>query len=178
MSPRGDDYGDYITALRDALPRDGIITHDMTSLSYMCHREFPAYGGRTYLTPHGYGTLGFSVPAAIGAKLGQPDREVIAVCGDGGYQFTMEELAVAVQHEVTLPIVIFNDSTYTAVKHGMQKTGKYIGVDLVNPDYVKLADAYGIPGVRARDAGELATAIRDAQRRTGPTIIDTPIDPP
>jgi thiamine pyrophosphate-dependent acetolactate synthase large subunit-like protein len=171
-------YKAYIDALRDALPRNGIITHDMTSLSYMCHRSFPAYASRTYFSPHGYGTLGFSMPVAIGAKLARPEREVVAVVGDGGYQFTMEELAVAIQHEVTLPIVIFNDSTYTAVKRGMDKSQRYVGVDLVNPDYVKLADAYGIPGVRANDADELAAAIREAQRRSGPTIIDTPIPSP
>jgi len=176
--PRDTRYRAYIEALRAALPRDGIITHDMTELSYLSHQCFPAYGTRTYLSPHGYGTLGFSMPAAIGAKIGAPEREVVAVVGDGGYQFTMEELAVAVQHDVTLPIVIFNDSTYTAVKRGMDASRRYIGVDLVNPDYVKLADAYGIPSVRARSADALAEAIRDAQRRHGPTIIDTPITPP
>ena len=177
-SPRSDEYREYLDALRAALPRDGIITHDMTSLSYMSHQQFPAYGSRTYMSPHGYGTLGFSVPTAIGAKIARPDTEVIAVVGDGGYQFTMEELAVAIQHEVTLPIVIFNDSTYTAVKRGMDASRKYVGVDLVNPDYVKLADAYGIPGVRAHSGEELAARIREAQRRTGPTILDTPIASP
>jgi thiamine pyrophosphate-dependent acetolactate synthase large subunit-like protein len=169
---------EYAQALREALPRDGILTHDMTTMSYLCHRRFPVYAPRTYMSPHGYGTLGFSVPVAIGAKVGRPDREVVAVVGDGGYQFTMEELAVAVQHKVTLPVVIFNDSTYTAVKRGMDATGKYIGVDLVNPDYLDLAKAYGIPGVRAESPEALAKAIRDAQRRTGPTIIDTPIESP
>lgn len=169
---------EYVTALRDALPRDGIIAHDMTTLSYLSHRRFPVYGPRLYLSPHGYGTLGFSLPAAIGAKLGRPDREVVAVVGDGGYQFTMEELAVAVQHAVTVPVVIFNDSTYTAVKRGMDHSGNYLGVDLVNPDYVKLAAAYGIPGVRAETPAQLTAAIRAAQRRTGPTIIDTPIASP
>lgn len=175
---RDTQYQDYIDALRTAIPRDGIITHDMTSLSYECHQRFPVYGTRRYLSPHGYGTLGFSMPAAIGAKIGAPEREVVAVVGDGGYQFTMEELAVAIQHEVTLPIVIFNDSTYTAVKRGMDASQRYVGVDLVNPDYVKLADAYGIPGVRARSADALAAAIRDAQKQRGPTIIDTPIASP
>jgi thiamine pyrophosphate-dependent acetolactate synthase large subunit-like protein len=168
----------YAQALREALPRDGIITHDMTTMSYLCHRRFPVYEPRTYMSPHGYGTLGFSVPVAIGAKIGRPDREVVAVVGDGGYQFTMEELAVAVQHNVTLPVVIFNDSTYTAVKRGMDASGKYIGVDLVNPDYLALAQAYGIPGVRAESPEQLGKAIKEAQRRTGPTIIDTPIDSP
>ncbi|MCA1670432.1 MAG: thiamine pyrophosphate-binding protein [Thermomicrobia bacterium] len=177
-APREADYDAYIDALRTALPRDGIITHDMTSLSYLCHQRFPVYEPRTYFSPHGFGTLGFSMPAAIGAKIGAPEREVVAVVGDGGYQFTMEELAVAIQHDVTLPIVIFNDSTYTAVKRGMDTSGRYLGVDLVNPDYVKLADAYGIPGVRAQSADALAEAIREAQKRLGPTIIDTPIASP
>jgi len=171
-------YQPYIDALREALPRDGIITHDMTTLSYMCHSRFPASASRSYLSPHGYGTLGFSVPAAIGAKIGQPHREVVAVVGDGGYQFTMEELAVAIQYGVTLPVVIFNDSTYTAVKRGMDDWQGYIGVDLVNPDYVTLAAAYGIPGVRVTDAAALAPAIREAQTRPGPTLIDVPIASP
>ena len=176
--PRDTRYQAYVDALRAAIPRDGIITHDMTELSYLCHQLYPAYGSRTYLSPHGYGTLGFSMPTAIGAKIGAPDREVVAVVGDGGYQFTMEELAVAIQHDITLPIVIFNDSTYTAVKRGMDASRRYIGVDLVNPDYVKLAEAYGIPGVRAESAHALTAAIRDAQQRRGPTIIDTPITSP
>lgn len=169
---------EYVAALRDAVPRDGIVSHDMTSLSYLSHRRFPVYGPRLYMSPHGYGTLGFSLPAAIGAKLGRPDREVVAVVGDGGYQFTMEELAVAVQHKVTVPVVIFNDSTYTAVKRGMDASQKYLGVDLVNPDYLMLAAAYGIPGARAETPEQLVAAIRAAQRRTGPTIIDTPITAP
>jgi acetolactate synthase-1/2/3 large subunit len=174
----GRQFVEFAQALREALPRDGILAHDMTTMSYLCHRRFPVYGPRTYMSPHGYGTLGFSVPAAIGAKIGRPDREVVAIVGDGGYQFTMEELAAAVQHKVTLPVVIFNDSTYTAVKRGMDASGKYIGVDLVNPDYLALATAYGIPGVRAQGPEQLVTAIREAQRRTGPTIIDTPIESP
>ncbi len=168
----------YIDALRDALPRDGIVTHDMTMMSYACHTRFPVYAPRTYFSPHGYGTLGFSLPAAIGAKIGVPGRDVIAVVGDGGYQFTMEELAVAVSERVTLPVVIFNDSTYTAVKDGMQDWERPVGVDLVNPDYVLLAAAYGIPGVRITDPADLAPAIRAAQSRPGPTLIDVPIAPP
>ncbi len=168
----------YIDALRDALPHDGIITHDMTTLSYMCHTRFPVYAARSYYSPHGFGTLGFSVPAAIGAKIGRPEREVVAVVGDGGYHFTMEELAVAIQYRVTLPIVIFNDRTYTAVKRGMDDWQGYIGVDLVNPDYLALAAAYGVPGVRVSEASALASAIREAQTRPGPTLIDVPISSP
>ena len=172
-----DTYGPYIDAMRRAIPRDGIIVQDMTMMSYRMNDAYPAYAPRTYLFPSSYGTLGFSMPAAIGAKVGQPDRAVVAVAGDGGYQFTMQELATAIQFELTVPIVIFNDSTYTAVEQAMKHDfrGKVMATDLINPDYVKLADAYGIPGIRANDATELEQAVTEALGRTGPTIIDVPI---
>jgi acetolactate synthase-1/2/3 large subunit len=175
---RADDvYHPYIAALRDALPRDGVIVQDMTMMSYRMNDAFPSYEPRSYLFPSSYGTLGFSVPAAIGAKIGRPDAPVVAVVGDGGFQFTMQELATAIQFEVTLPIVIFNDSTYTAVEQAMKYefSGRTMATDLVNPDYVKLADAYGIPGVRAETPAALAEAVQSAFERRGPTIIDVPI---
>jgi acetolactate synthase-1/2/3 large subunit len=89
----------------------------------------------------------------------------------------MHELATAKQFAIGLPIVIFNDSTYTAVKmdQAMRYDRRYIGVDLVNPDFLKLAAAYGIPGVRANSPAELEAAIIEASTRNVPTIIDTPI---
>jgi acetolactate synthase-1/2/3 large subunit len=89
----------------------------------------------------------------------------------------MQELATAIQHDVTLPVVIFNDSTYTAVEQAMKYefSGRTMATDLVNPDYVKLADAYGIPGVRAESPTALAEAVQSAFERRGPTIIDVPI---
>ena len=172
-----DTYYPYIAALRDALPRDGIIVQDMTMMSYRMNDAFPSYQPRGYLFPSSYGTLGFSVPAAIGARIGKPESPVVAVVGDGGFQFTMQELATAIQFEVTLPIVIFNDSTYTAVEQAMKYefSGRTMATDLVNPDYVKLADAYGIPGVRAESPPVLAEAVQAAFERRGPTIIDVPI---
>jgi acetolactate synthase-1/2/3 large subunit len=118
------------------------------------------------------------MPAAIGAKVGLGDAPVAAVVGDGGFQFTMQELATAIQFRLGIPIIIFNDSTYSAVKDEQKRSrgGRYAAVDLVNPDYVKLAEAYGIPGVRVERPEELATAIREALTRDQPTIIDVPID--
>ena len=119
------------------------------------------------------------LPAAIGAKVGRPEAGVVAVVGDGGFQYTMGDLGCAVQERLGLPIVIFNDSTYSAVKHAQQEErgGRYLAVDLVNPDYVKLADAYGIPGVRANSPEELEREIGLAFERDLPTIIDVPIAP-
>jgi acetolactate synthase-1/2/3 large subunit len=170
-------FNGYIDALRRAIPREGIIVQDMTMMSYRMNDRYPAYAPRTYLFPSNYGTLGFSLPAAIGAKIGKPDTPVVAVIGDGGFQFTMAEVATAVQHDVTLPIVIFNDSTYTAVDQAMKSSfsNRAMATELKNPDYVKLADAYGIPGVRAQSPAELASAVTQAFSAGGPTIIDVPI---
>jgi acetolactate synthase-1/2/3 large subunit len=167
----------FVAALRRAIPRDGILVNDTTMMSYAAAKHFPAYAPRTFLVPAGYLTLGFSLPAAIGAKIAHPDRAVVAIVGDGGFQFTMHELATAKQFGVGLPIVIFNDSTYTAVKldQAMRYDRRYIAVDLENPDFVKLAAAYGIPGVRASSPDEMEAAIAEASTRDTPTIIDTPI---
>ena len=173
------DRRDYIDALRRAIPRDGILVTDMTQMSYVGCYLYLVYEPRTYMFPSGYGTLGFSVPAAIGAKIARPEKVVIPIIGDGGYQFTMSELGTAVQERICLPIVIFNDSTYSAVKEAQSDSrgGRYIGVDLVNPDYVDLAKAYRIPGIRAHSPEELETEIALALERDCPTIIDVPIAP-
>ena len=114
---------------------------------------------------------------ALGAKVACPDKAVVAIIGDGGYQFTMAELATAVQFELTVPIVIFDDSTYSAVKDAQRESreSRYIAVDLINPDFLKLAEAYGVPGVRPETPEALEAEIVAALQRTGPTIINTPI---
>jgi acetolactate synthase-1/2/3 large subunit len=175
----GSDRLPYIDALRRAMPRDGILAFDMTMMSYASCYLYPAYLPRTFLFPSGYGTLGFAFPAALGAKVGRPDTAVACVVGDGGFQYTMEELGTAVQHRIGVPIVIFNDSTYSAVKdeQASNRGGRFIGVDLINPDYLKIADAYGIPGVRAENPEALERAMREAMDRDLPSIIDVPIEP-
>lgn len=167
----------YLAALRRAIPRDGILVNDTTMMTYAAAKFYPCYAPRTFLVPAGYLTLGFSMPAGIGAKIAQPDKVVVSIVGDGGFQFTMHELATAKQFEIGLPIVIFNDSTYTAVKldQAMRYDRRYIAVDLENPDFLKLAAAYDIPGVRANSPEELEAAVVEASQRPGPTIIDTPI---
>jgi acetolactate synthase-1/2/3 large subunit len=167
----------YVDALRAAIPRDGILVSDMTMMGYVCCARYPVYEPRTFLFPQGYGTLGFSLPAAIGAKVARPDATVVPIVGDGGFQYTMQEVATAVQFKLGLPIVIFNDSTYTAVKseQASKYDRRFIAVDLVNPDYLKLADAYGIPSVRATSPDALTEAITAAAKRDQPTIIDVPI---
>lgn len=173
----GADRSPYLAALRRAIPRDGILVNDMTMMSYAASALYPAYAPRTFLMPFVYGTLGFALPAAIGAKVARPDAAVVCVCGDGGFQYTMAEVATAVQHGIGVPIVIFDDSCYSAVKHAQatRRDGRTMAVDLVNPDFLALAAAYGIPGVRADSPDALESAVRTALTRDQPTIIDVPI---
>ncbi|MCX7624221.1 MAG: thiamine pyrophosphate-binding protein, partial [Thermomicrobium sp.] len=176
----GAEHARWLQALREALPRDGILVNDMTMMAYVGNRHYPVYAPRTYLFPTGYGTLGFALPAAIGAKIARPDRAVVALVGDGGFQFTMEELATAVQFRVGVPIVLFNDSSYTAVKDEQARSygGRFVAVDLVNPDFVRLAEAYGIPGVRVTSPEALAEAVAQALQRDLPTLIEVPYEFP
>ena len=170
-------YVPYIDALREGMDRDAILCNDMTMMAYEGVRYFPVYEPRSYTFPRGFGTLGSALPTAIGAKVGCPDKQVVAMAGDGGFQFTMEELGAAVHHRIPVTTVIFNDSTHTAVKAAQKRTypGRYVAVDLVNPDYVKLADAYGIQGIRADSPEALAEALAAAKSSDMPVIIDVPI---
>ncbi len=174
----GSAHQPYVDALRNAIPDDGILVNDMTLMAYLNNRRYPVYAPRTFFFPAGYGTLGYALPAAIGAKVGCPDKTVVAVMGDGGFQYTMQELATAMQFEISLPIVIFNDSTYTAVKEeqAAEHDRRFIAVDLKNPDFVALAKSYGIQAVRAESPEALQQEIEAAKERSGPTVIDTPID--
>jgi acetolactate synthase-1/2/3 large subunit len=173
----GADRVAWLQAIRKAIPSDGVVAWDMTMMSYVACGLFPVSQPRTWLFPHGFGTLGFALPAAIGAKLGRPDAAVACVVGDGGFQFTMQEIATAVQYQLGLPIIVFNDSTYSAVKEeqNRERDGNFIAVDLVNPDFVKLADAYGIPGVRVTSPEMLEQELALALERDLPTILDVPI---
>ena len=170
-------YLPYLNALRAGMERDAIVVNDMTMMAYEGVRYLPIYEPRTFLFPRGFGTLGSAMPTALGAKVGRPERQVVSVSGDGGFQFTLEELGAAVHHQIPVAIVIFNDGTHTAVKAAQKRTypGRYIAVDLVNPDYVKIADAYGIEGIRAESPEALTEALNHAKSVNGPVLIDVPI---
>jgi thiamine pyrophosphate-dependent acetolactate synthase large subunit-like protein len=171
-------YVPYIDAMREGMERDAILCNDMTMMAYEGVRYFPVFEPRSYTFPRGFGTLGSAMPTAIGAKVGCPDKQVVAMVGDGGFQFTMEELGAAVHHRIPVTTVIFNDSTHTAVKAAQKRSypGRYVAVDLVNPDYIKLADAYGIQGIRAGSPEALSEALATAKSSEMPVIIDVPIN--
>ena len=139
---------------------------------------FPVYQPRTVLFPWGYGTLGFGIPAALGAKVAMPDRPVISIVGDGGFLYTGMELATAMKYKLGVPILVFNDNAFGIIKKQQrdQYCGRFIAVDLHNPDFVQLAQTYGARGVLAQDAAQLGAALSEALAIEAPTVIEVPVE--
>lgn len=166
----------YLKVIRDGLGEDGVFVEDLTQVTYAARYVLPVYTPRTYITTGYQGTLGLGFPTALGAKVARPDLPVIAVVGDGGFMFTVQELATAVQHKIPLVTLVFNNNAYGNVQQ-MQRNlhgNRVIATDLVNPDFVKLAEAFGALGLRANTLGELADAIQVGLKANGPTVIDVP----
>jgi acetolactate synthase-1/2/3 large subunit len=166
----------YLKVIRDGLGEDGVFVEDLTQVTYAARYVLPVYKPRTYLTTGYQGTLGLGFPTALGAKVARPDLPVIAVVGDGGFMFTVQELATAVQHKIPLVTLVFNNNAYGNVQQ-MQRNlhgNRVIATDLVNPDFVKLAEAFGAVGLRANTLSELAEAIQLGLKASGPTVIDVP----
>jgi thiamine pyrophosphate-dependent acetolactate synthase large subunit-like protein len=168
-----------LSAVREALPREGVIVADMTMLGYASAEYLPVYEPRTFIHPAELCSIGCGLPLALGAKAAAPDRPVVALCGDGGFLLNMGELATAVQEKLDLVIVVFNDATYTAVKNDqyLHYNRRYIATDLVAPDYVTLAHAFGADGVHVNNPDELQEAISAAIHRPGTTLIEVALPP-
>jgi 5-guanidino-2-oxopentanoate decarboxylase len=162
-----------LAAVRAAIPADAAVFTDMTQVAYLGNYAFSADQPGTWFHPSGYGTLGYALPAAIGALVAAPGKPVLALAGDFGIQFTSQELATAVELQLSLPVVIWNNSALGQIRDDMLAAGiPPTGVAGHNPDFVALARAYGAHGERVRGPAELTAAIRSALRRPGPTVLE------
>jgi thiamine pyrophosphate-dependent acetolactate synthase large subunit-like protein len=169
--------GRLIETLRSALPADAIVVNDQTGINYWMEWHFPVLAPRTFLYPVGSATLGYAVPAAIGAKVGMPERPVVAVAGDGGFMFSVNELATAVKYRLPIVFLVLNDERYGAIKYLQEAMfdGRWGEADLANPDFVGLAHAFHAEGRRLRDVDELGPALGQALGHPGPTVLELPI---
>jgi 5-guanidino-2-oxopentanoate decarboxylase len=162
-----------IRAIRAAVPGTGAVFSDMTQLAYLANYVFACDCPGTWFHPCGYGTLGYALPAAIGAKVAQPERPILALAGDFGLQFTLQELITAVELELGLPILVWNNAALGQIRDDMQAAAiTPVGVTGRNPDFVALAHAYGAHGERATSPAGLADSIRAALTRNVPTLIE------
>ena len=144
--------------------------HQMWESQYYTHDR-----SGQLLTSGGLGTMGYALPAAIGAQMAHPDRLVWAVAGDGGFQMTLQELAVLRQErDLPVKIAIINNGFLGMVRQWQQifYDGRYTGTPIVSPDYVKLADAYGIPALAVTRPEEVMDAFQQAHAAPGPFLID------
>ena len=172
-----------VDALRSGIPEDGIVIAGVTIMAAWSGIAFPVTGPRSFITSSYMGTLGYAFPTALGAKVGNPDRPVVAICGDGGFMYAASELATAVQHAINVVAVVFNNGVYGASNKDQATRfgGRFMGTELHNPDFVRFAESFGARGMRVEGAGGLSAAIKDAIDGRRPTVIDLMVprlDPP
>jgi len=167
-----------VEELRAALPDDTIFVDDLTLVGYWMPLLLETYQPRTVIHNGPYGTLGYALPAAIGAKLACPKQAVVAISGDGGFLFTLQELATAVAEKLDLIVLVFNDNAFGAIKTFQDRMfgGRRIGSDLINPDFVKLGDAFGVNSARVEPKA-LGAAVRHALAAGGVWLIEIPFAP-
>ncbi len=180
MRAKLDELGElpaFSDAMRRVLPRDAILSTDVTQLAYFTRFGFPVYEPRTWLGPGYQATLGYGYPAALGAKLALPERKVVAICGDGGFMFTSQELATAVHHNIPVVCVVVDNSAYGNVKTIQAQSfgGRHIAVDLSNPDFVAMAHSFGMEAERAETPAQFEDVLARFVALEKPSLIHVPM---
>lgn len=162
-----------LDSIRQAVDRDAILVCDQTKPAYWAARSFPVYEPRTFLYP-GYGTLGYAFPTALGAKVGVPDRQVVCIVGDGGFQYALPELATAAQFGINVTVLLFNDGGYGILKdlQDMNFESHRYAVDLLNPDFGRLTEAYGLSHVALDGPDGLGPALRRALESDRTSVVE------
>jgi acetolactate synthase I/II/III large subunit len=167
----------YLRAIRDVLPDDGVFVDELTQVGYCARTAYETRKPRTFISSGYQGTLGWGVATALGVKHALGDVPVIAISGDGGFMFNVQELSTAVRHRIPLVTVVFNDGAYGNVRN-MQRSlhgNRLIGTDLANPDFVRLADSFGITGKRAGNPEALRKALEQTLAANEPALIEVPV---
>ncbi|MCH8744635.1 MAG: thiamine pyrophosphate-binding protein [Chloroflexi bacterium] len=145
-------------------PGDTIFSLDATVPASRAARCLSIDQPRQFLSPWGWAGLGFAFPASMGAKVGKPNSPVVCITGDGGFQYNIQELGTCVQYGISPIVLVFNDDAWGVLKD-YQSTrfgDRLMATDLVNPDFIKLADSYGIEGTRVNTVAELTKALAQA----------------
>ena len=163
--------------IRDELKEDAILVSGVTNLGYWSQLIYPAYRPRTFITSSYFVTLGYAFPTALGAKVGNPDKQVVALSGDGGFLFAVGDLSTAVQQGLNVVTIIFNDGIYGATYRIQQARyeNRIFGTELYNPDFVALTESFGGRGIKLSDHTELKGALHSALKEKGPVVIEVPV---
>ena len=163
----------YLNILREVLPHNAIVTDELSQVGFASWYGFPVYEPRTFISSGYQGTLGSGFPTALGAKVAHPDRPVVAITGDGGFMFGVQELATAVQFNIGVVTLVFNNNAYGNVRRDQRERfdGRVVASDLVNPDFVKLAESFGVAAARVTSPETFRPALEKALAHGGPYLI-------
>jgi acetolactate synthase I/II/III large subunit len=171
----GDLEWDLLATIRAAVPAHGITAWDMTILAYWAAAHFPVLNPRSFLYPLGSGTLGYAWPAALGSAAAGIGAPTLAVVGDGGFLYGIQELATAHQHGLDAVVLVVDDGGYGILREYQRDSfGETTAVDLVEPDYTAVAEAFGVPAERTTPE-DLGAALQRAFARGGPGLVHLPV---
>jgi len=168
----------YLDAMRAVLPRDGFFVEEVCQSGFTSLFGFPVYEPRTFVSCGHQGTLGFGYSTALGVKIANPSKPVLSISGDGGFLFGVQELATAVQHRIAVVGVVFNNGSFGNVQRDQERSfdGRVIGSELRNPDFVRLAESFGMAGYRVGSPAALQATLAKAFAADAPALIEVPID--
>ena len=163
----------YLNILREVLPSNAIVTDELSQVGFASWYGFPIYEPRTFITSGYQGTLGSGFPTALGTKIAHPDRPVVAITGDGGFMFGVQELSTAVQFNIGVVTLVFNNNAYGNVRRDQLQRfdGRVVASDLVNPDFVKLAESFGVAASRVTSPDHFRPALEKALAHGGPYLV-------
>lgn len=166
-------YEHFLSAVQNAMP-EAIIVGDSTAPIYAADHCLEVRAPRTYITAStGYGTLGFGLPAAIGAKLGASERDVVCIAGDGGFQFTLQELTTAVENRLSFPVIIWHNDGYDEIRNMFDRLEiSHVGVDVCSPDYIAMAEAMGCQAARVNSLEHLQELLGGFTATDVPLVLE------
>jgi acetolactate synthase-1/2/3 large subunit len=167
-----------LSALADVTGGRCTVVSDVGQHQMWVAQRYPFQRPNTHITSGGLGAMGFAVPAAMGVRMARPDEPVWAISGDGGFQMNMAEIATMVQEGLEVKLAVFNNGYLGMVRQWQQffHGGRYSSTPILSPDYVKLAEAYGIPGWRVKQSSEVTDALRQANAAPGPALVELVIE--
>lgn len=168
-----------VKALRDLLPRDTIVFGDIGNTLTWIESLFEVYQPNTFFVCSSLASMGYGVAASIGGQLAVPDKHVVCMCGDGDFQMQGMEVVTAVNYNIPVKWFIFNNQALAMIRDIQDNVfkGRRVSSDLVNPDFVKLAEAMGAVGYRIQKPSEIETTVKEALSNDRPTVVDCQIDP-
>ncbi len=168
----------YLDVIRALLPRDGFLVEEISQMGFTAYYGYPTYAPRTFVSSGYQGTLGFGYPTALGVKVAHPDKPVISLNGDGGFMFGVQELATAMQHNIGVVALVFNNNAFGNVRRDQKRLfdGRVHGSELQNPDFLKLADSFGMTAHRVASPEALRPVLSDAVAADVPCLIEIEIE--